>query len=188
MRMGCPRPSSCNRSMAHPRVFLDTNVIIECFRIGVWGELSRGHRLETVDEVVTEAMTGDSGRRDRVAVGRDALLEGLSELPHVVVKAERNQLLLQYPNGPSLDPGERDLFAYLNSHALPLAQFVVVGTADKGAIAFSHLPGWLDQLVSLEELLVSAKTSRAKLAMLGPQHQTSFLNQIRMKVRMGVIP
>lgn len=88
MRTGCPRLSSCNRSMAHPRVFLDTNVILECFRIGVWSELSRGNRLETVDEVVTEAMTGGSGRRDRVAVDRDALLHGLSKLPHVVGKAE----------------------------------------------------------------------------------------------------
>jgi len=174
--------------MAHPRVFLDTNVIIECFRIGVWSELAKGHCLETVDEVVTEAMTGETGHRARVAVDRAVLLDGLSKPPHVVIKRERDRLLLQYPNGPLLDPGERDLFAYLNAHELPLAPFITIGTADKGAIAFSHLPEWLDQLISLEELLESAKTSRAKLALLGPQHRASFLSQVRLKVRMGVIP
>lgn len=174
--------------MGHQRGFLDTNVIIECFRIGVWGELSRGHQLETVDEVVTEVMTGDAGLRDRVTVDRTLLLGGLSKPPHAVVKRDRDRLMLLYPHGPLLDPGERDLFAYLNAHELPLAPLIVIGTADKGAIAFSHLPGWLDQLISLEELLAAVKTPRAKLATLGTQHQASFLSQVRTKVRMGVIP
>lgn len=174
--------------MAHQRVFLDTNVIIECFKIGVWPELSKGHKLETVDEVVTEAMTGDASRRDRVQVDRAALLGGLTKPPYSVTRQERNKLLRDYPTVTVLDPGELNLFAYLNAHELPLGQFKVVSTADKGAIAFCKLPGWLDHLVSLEELLVGTNTSRGKLAQLGPQHKARFLSEVRTQVRMGFIP
>lgn len=174
--------------MAHQRVFLDTNVIIECFKIGVWGELSKGHKLETVDEVLTEAMTGDTSRRGRVQIDRGELLGGLALPPYSVTRQERNKLLRDYPTVAVLDPDELNLFAYLNANELPLGPFKVVSTADKGAIAFCNLPGWLDHLVSLEELLVSARTSRGKLNQLGPQHHTKFLSEVRTQVRLGFIP
>ncbi|MFZ3288748.1 MAG: hypothetical protein WA191_18110 [Telluria sp.] len=174
--------------MADKRVFLDTNVIIECFCIGVWSELSQGYRLETVDEVVTEAMTGITSRPDRVAVDRTLLLAGLAQQPHSVTRKDRNGLLRHYPSMATLDPGELNLFAYLNSHELPLAPLIVIGTADKGAIAAARLPGWLDQLVSLEELLKLAKVSRAKLDLVGSQHTVSFLSEVRTKVFFGIIP
>ncbi|WP_295995094.1 hypothetical protein [Rugamonas sp.] len=174
--------------MAPQRVFLDTNVIIECFKIGVWTELSKGHKLETVDEVITEAMTGDTSRRGHVLMDRTELLGGLAMPPYPVTRQDRNKLLRDYPTVAVLDPGELNLFAYLNAHELPLGNFKVVSTADKGAIAFCKLPGWLDHLVSLEELLVSANTSRGKLAQLGPQHYTKFLAEVRTQVWLGFIP
>jgi hypothetical protein len=174
--------------MGHRRVFLDTNVIIECFRIGVWSDLAQGHQLETVDEVVTEALTGDTSRAGHVSIDRVTLLGGLAQQPHSVSKKDRNKLLLQYPGGPILDAGELNLFAYLNAHELPLAPLIVVGTADKGAITFAKLPGWLDQLVSLEELLRSTGTPPAKLGQLGPQHHAEFLSNVRTKVILGIIP
>lgn len=174
--------------MADKRVFLDTNVIIECFRIGVWSELSQGYRLETVDEVVTEAMTGSTSRPGRVAVDRNLMLAGLAQQPHAVTRKDRNGLLGPYPSMATLDPGELNLFAYLNAHELPLGPFIFVGTADKGAIAAAKLPGWLDQLVSLEELLKLARVSRAKLDLVGPQHTAGFLVEVRTKVFLGIIP
>lgn len=174
--------------MAHQRVFLDTNVIIECFRIGVWPELSQGHHLETVDEVVSEAMTGSTSRPGRVSVDRAVLLNGLAKPPYSVTRKERNALFSKHPTAAVLDPGERDLFAYLFAHELPLAPIKVVSTADKGAIAFTKLPGWLDQLVSLEELLRTTNTSRSKLELLGSQHVASFLSHVRTQVWLGAIP
>ncbi len=174
--------------MAHQRVFLDTNVIIECFNIDVWAELSTGHQLETVEEVISEAMTGNTSRRGHVQVDRAELLAGLGMPPHAVTRQDRNKLLRDYPTVTVLDPGELNLFAYLNAHELPLGPFIVVSTADKGAIAFCKLPAWLDHLVSLEELLVSAGTSRGKLSQLGPQYLTDFLARVRTQVRLGYIP
>lgn len=174
--------------MADKRVFLDTNVIIECFRIGVWSELSQGYRLETVDEVVTEAMTGSTSRPGRVVVDRPALLAGLAQPPHSVTRRDRNALLLQYPAMATLDPGELNLFAYLNAHELPLAPLIVVSTADKGAIVATKFPRWLDQLVSLEELLKLVKAPRAKLDLVGSQHTATFLSEVRTKVIFGIIP
>lgn len=173
---------------AGKRVFLDTNVVIECFRIGVWSELSQGCKLETVDEVVSEAMTGATSRPGRVVVDRGVMLAGLAQNPHAVTRRDRNVLLADYPSMTTLDPGELHLFAYLNAHELPLASVILVSTADKGAIAAAHLPRWLDELISLEELLKSAKVSRTKLDLIGPQHTASFLTDVRTKVFLGIIP
>jgi len=88
----------------------------------------------------------------------------------------------------SLDPGERDLFAYLYANERPLGPLVVVSTADKGAIVRANDLGWLDQLVSLEVLLEGAGVSRAKMANLGQQYGSAFLAGVRTKVMLGVIP
>lgn len=173
--------------MADKRVFLDTNVIIECFRIGVWSELSHAFKLETVELVVTEAMTGDTTQAGHVSVDRPLLLAGLAQPPHIVTKTERNGLLKLYPSMVTLDDGELHLFAHLNAHELPLAPSIVIGTADKGAIVAAHLPGWLDQLISLEQLLKTC-TSRAKVSSLGTQYTEAFLSDVRFKALMGIIP
>ena len=48
--------------------------------------------------------------------------------------------------------------------------------------------GWLDNLVSLEELLTGCGVSKVKLAMLDEPHQAKFLADKRMKVMLGIIP
>lgn len=44
-------------------ILVDTNVILESFRIGAWRALSGGYALETVEDCVTETQTGFQKRR-----------------------------------------------------------------------------------------------------------------------------
>lgn len=87
-----------------------------------------------------------------------------------------------------MDPGERDLFAYLYSHHSPLPAAIVLSTADKGVVVRANDMGWLDNLVSLQDLLAAANVAPQKLALLDRQFQSAFLSKVRTDVRMGVIP
>jgi len=44
-------------------VLVDTNVMIECWRIGAWRALSNGYAVETVEDCVVETQTGFQRRR-----------------------------------------------------------------------------------------------------------------------------
>lgn len=172
--------------MVGRRVFIDTNIAIECFRISAWSDLTHGFTVETVEMVVTEALTGDTSKRGRVNVDRATLISGLAQAPHIVTKKELNLLLKQYPSMVTIDDGELHLYAHLNAHELPLAPLIVVGTADKGAIVAAHLPRWLDQLISLEHLL--NKCAPGKVGLLGKQFTEAYLGEVRTKALLGIIP
>jgi len=120
------------------KVFLDANVIIEAFRIGVWAELSQGHWLETVQKCEQEALTGENSRAGRVSVDPKQLRAGL-KASHLVGRPERNQLVKNHRDCLSMDDGEKDLFAHLFVHASPLPPIIVMSTADKGAISRSKM-------------------------------------------------
>lgn len=173
--------------MSAQRVFLDANVIIEAFRISAWTELSKAYCLETIQECESEALTGDTSRFGFVAVDASSLKNGLRH-SHPVEKKDRNALIKRNANCLTMDPGEKDLFAYLLTLQQPLPTLIVVSTADKGVVVRAHEMGWLDHLVSLEELLKSCGTSSRKVALLQLQHQASFLSNVRTKVFQGVIP
>lgn len=172
--------------MAKQLVFLDANVIIEAFRIGVWPELAAGWQLETVEKCVEEALTGDSSRADRVAVDGAQLVSGLHHV-HAVGRPMRNKLIAEYPDCATLDAGERDLFAYLNTRR-PLPALLLISTADKAAIVRAHQLGWLDHLVSLEELLRQTTATPAKVSGLGQQHTLKFLSRVKTDALLGRIP
>jgi hypothetical protein len=44
-------------------VLVDTNVILECWRVGSWRALAGGYSIETVEDCVTETQTGFQRRR-----------------------------------------------------------------------------------------------------------------------------
>jgi len=88
----------------------------------------------------------------------------------------------------SMDPGEKDLFAHLFANHQPLPPLIVVSSSDKGVIVRAKDLGWLQNLVSLEELLHGCGVSRAKIALLDIPHHASFLSDVRTKVMLGVIP
>jgi hypothetical protein len=87
-----------------------------------------------------------------------------------------------------MDAGERDLFAFLYSLPQPLPALIVVSTADKGVIVRAKDVGWLDRLVSLEDLLSRTGAPKRKAADLGDAYTSAFLTTVRTKVWMGVIP
>lgn len=173
--------------MAARRVFVDANVIIEAFRISVWSELSQGHALETVHECESEALTGDVPGKARVAVNAKALKAGL-KASHPVTRGERTALSQKHPACREMDAGEKDLFAYLVAHHHPLPPLIVISSSDKGVIVRAKDLGWLDHLVSLEELLASCGVARSKLSTLDTAHHASFLAEVRTKVMLGIIP
>ena len=53
-------------------VLIDTNAILECFRVGSWRALSSGYSIETVEDCVTETQTGFQRRRRGTADRRRA--------------------------------------------------------------------------------------------------------------------
>ena len=44
-------------------VLVDTNAILECFRVGAWRALAGGYGVETVEDCMTETQTGYQRRR-----------------------------------------------------------------------------------------------------------------------------
>jgi len=169
------------------RVFLDTNVIIECFRIGAWAQLSSALRLETVDECCTEALTGETSRPGRVDVDASMLRTGLAVI-HRVTRRELNALIAKHVQMGTLDAGEKELFAHLFAHEMASAHRVALSTADKGALVRAQDLGWLDSLVSLETLLNEVGAPRPKMALLGHAYSTRFLDDVRTKIRLGIMP
>ena len=169
------------------RVFLDANVIIEAFRISVWPELAQGCLLETVHECEKEAQTGSTTIHGYVKVDAQALRAGLQQ-SHTVGKPDRRALIKAHTACMGMDPGEKDLFAYLFVNHQPLPPLIAVSSADKGVVVRANEMGWLQNLVSLEELLLGCNVSKTKMALVDTQHRASFLSQVRTKVLLGVIP
>jgi hypothetical protein len=77
---------------------------------------------------------------------------------------------------------------YLYAHQSPLPATIALSTADKGVVVRANDVGWLDNLVSLQDLLVAANVVAPKIALLDRQFQSAFLSRVRTDVRMGVIP
>lgn len=173
--------------VSRKRIIVDTNVIIECFRIGVWQEISQRCQIETVEQCCVEALAGDPYRPGYVAVDRAELFNGIHQA-HQVKQDDLNQLDVRYEEMTRLDDGERHLFAWLLANSIRLSDLIVVSTADKGAIVRSNdHPGWMDGLWSLEEVMKDAGVSKAKVHSVGPQHTADFLRQVRTNVRLGLL-
>lgn len=174
--------------MAKKRVLVDTNVILECFRINAWSEFTQRCQVETVEMCCSEALTGDRHKAGFVAVDPEVMRKGYHRV-HPVSQRDLDMLDLAFDEMFRLDDGERHLFAYLHVNKVKLSEVTVLSTADKGAIlrANDH-PEWLDWIQSLQEVFKEAKVSRAKVEALSHQHTSAFLSKVRTDVRNGVIP
>ena len=91
-------------------VLVDTNVILECHRIGSWKTLTGGYRVETVEECVRETQVGAQLRRQEQRICKDRLVERLATV-HSVVDRELAELAVR-TLGIHLDEGERNLWAH----------------------------------------------------------------------------
>lgn len=76
--------------MTKPRVFADTNVIVEAFRTGCWAAICEHFAVETVEKCVEEALTGDPLEPGRIDVPSAQLLGGLAAR-HAVTKKQLAQ-------------------------------------------------------------------------------------------------
>lgn len=127
-------------------VLLDTNAIIEAWRVNGWKALAGGHTLETVETVVMETHTGFQRRRREQQIDQ-AVLKGSLRVVHAVSDIQRAELALTVPD-IALDPGERDLWA----HALGRRDAWVLCGPDKASLRVGVRLGFREQLVSLEAL------------------------------------
>jgi hypothetical protein len=129
-------------------VLVDTNVILECWRIGSWKALSSGYAVETVEDCVIETQTGYQRRRAEQQIDRAALVASLAAV-HKVSDTARAGAAVREPLFAYLDPGEASLWA----HALTRDDAWVLCGPDTASMRFGMRVGLRDRLVALENLL-----------------------------------
>ena len=128
-------------------VLLDTNAIIESHRIGAWRALAGGHRVETVEDCVTETQTGFQMRRSEQSIVASDLRASLAGA-HAVGNRERAELAVRI-EGIALDRGEEALWA----HALGRKGDWFLCGPDRASLRCGVRLGFRERIVSLEALL-----------------------------------
>jgi hypothetical protein len=128
-------------------VLIDTNVILECWRVSAWRALSSGYRLETVEDCVIETQTGWHRRRREEQIDQ-ALLEKSLAKAHRPGMKEFAALAVQAPD-IALDPGENALWA----HALTRNDDWILCGPDRASLRVGVRLGFRERLVGLESLL-----------------------------------
>ena len=131
-------------------VLIDTNAILECFRVGSWRALSHGYSVETVGDCGTETQTGFKRRRAELQIDAAQLVASLKAV-HPVEDAQRAVVAVRAPD-IALDVGERSLWA----HALTRSDPWVLCGPDKASMRFGVRLGLKDRLIALEALLDDA--------------------------------
>jgi hypothetical protein len=140
-------------------VLVDTNVILECWRVGCWRALAGGYGVETVEECIMETQTGYQRRRQEEQIDSKALRESLVAV-HTVGPKEMAEAILRDPGMGALDVGERSLWA----HALARADGWMLCGPDKASLSMGIRLGLRERLASLEGLL-EAVGQRPRLAL-----------------------
>jgi hypothetical protein len=136
-------------------VLVDTNVILECWRIGAWKALSGGYGVETVEDCVIETQTGYQRRRAEQQIEQAVLQASLAAV-HKVSDRERAAAIVRDSQVAFLDPGEQSLWA----HALTRNDAWVLCGPDRASLRIGVRLGLRDRLVALEQLLRDAGHGR----------------------------
>jgi hypothetical protein len=173
--------------MAKVRVFVDTNIILEAFRTGCWTAICQKYAIETVEKCIEEALTGDVSDPRHIRVDRTALVTGLSGR-HAVGRRALVELVLAHPHCQALDDGELHLLAWLNANGLLPQALILLSTADKAAVVATGRLGWMDSLTSLESLAQLSGVTRSQTNDLARHYREGWLDEIKMKIRLGIIP
>lgn len=128
-------------------VLIDTNAILECFRVDAWGALAGGYGIETAEDCMTETQTGYQRRRSEQSIDAPELRASLAAV-HAVGDMELAVVAVRGPD-IALDVGERSLWA----HALTRGDAWVLCGPDKASLRFGVRLGFRERLVALQELL-----------------------------------
>jgi hypothetical protein len=129
-------------------ILVDTNVILECWRVDCWRALVGGYTVETVEDCVIETQTGYQQRRAEQQIDQAALQASLAAV-RKIGDVERAAAVVRDPLFSYLDIGEQSLWA----HALTRADAWVLCGPDKASLRFGVRLGLRDRLVALEDLL-----------------------------------
>lgn len=129
-------------------VLVDTNVILECWRVHAWKALAGGYGVETVEDCVIETQTGFQRRRAEQQIDNAQLRASLAAV-HKVGNQEYAAIAVRDPLFSSLDRGEQSLWA----HALTRSGVWVLCGPDKASLRLGVRLGFRERLVSLEALL-----------------------------------
>jgi hypothetical protein len=92
-------------------VLVDTNVILECWRVDAWKALVGEYGVETVEDCVIETQTGFQRRRAEQQIDHAHLLASLTAV-HKVGDKEHAAAAVRDPLFSFLDLGERSLWAH----------------------------------------------------------------------------
>ena len=101
----------------HGPVLVDTNVIIECWRVSAWRALCGGYSVETVGDCFVETQTGFQQRRPEEQIDSEVLTKTLAAV-HAVHDVERAEAVVRDPSVAYLDDGERALWALYQNWAV----------------------------------------------------------------------
>src|SRR5712691_7103954 len=129
-------------------VLVDTNVILECWRVGAWRALTGGYTVETVEDCVTETQTGFQRRRPEQRIDETELRRSMVQVRQVG-QADIAMAIVRDETLSFLDVGERSLWA----HALTREDTWVLCGPDKASLRYGVRLGFRDRLVALERLL-----------------------------------
>ena len=127
-------------------VVMDTNAIIECFRLKCWRPLSGAFGIETTNECAVECATGNRSRKDYTEI--DVELVRASAQVHAVPRDAIAAVRLRLGVLPDIDPGEAEILALMLAE--PGARLVY--SPDKACLRGLHILGMIDRAVALEEL------------------------------------
>ena len=151
----------------HGPVLVDTNVILECWRLGAWRALAGGYLVESVEDCVIETQTGFQRRAAEQQIDNKTLRDLLAAI-HQVEDAHRAAAVVREAMFSFLDRGEQSLWA----HALTRQDNWVLCGPDKASLRFSIRLGLRERLVALEDLL---KGTGHKAAGLRPAYTSAWL-------------
>ncbi|MFZ4682513.1 MAG: hypothetical protein ACOYMS_08430 [Terrimicrobiaceae bacterium] len=151
--------------------YVDTNVVIECHRIGCWNALAGGSRLTTVHKVIEECGAGAGRRKGYVTVDIENVKNRVQCC--AVLNQDLAGLRLQLAGRVSLDPGEEHLLA----KAVTERGSWKICSPDKALIRASWILGYLERVISLESLL--QKIGFSPRVTLQNQYTERWLSQIR---------
>lgn len=152
-------------------VFVDTNAILESFRVDAWRALSGGYDLETVEDCIIETQTGFQRRSSEMQIDEAKLRASLKAV-HSVIDRERAALAVRAPD-IELDVGERSLWA----HAIGRTDAWVLCGPDKASMRAAVRLGFGGQLVDLETLLINVGHRSKKP--LRHAYTAAWLNSVR---------
>ena len=129
-------------------VLVDTNVIIECWRVGAWRALAGGYAVETVEDCVTETQTGHQRRRAEQRIELGELRQSLTRI-HEVTREQLAAAIVGDETLAFLDVGEQALWA----RTLTRQDAWVLCGPDKASLRFGVRAGFRDRLVAMERVL-----------------------------------